>query len=375
VNEIIDGLSNNQSLRCINLEFRGKIKSASYGFATSIIDSLREKKLGTIEKFQFQISCLYHGGLNRFPMFPRIHALGQQMPNLKSLSISISGLEFDPVAQSTEHTVEAAGLTSSLRELRMAKFNDQGLNELNSYILRNSSLRVLHLDRQRVSSGLLLSFFNGIRNAKYLESITLNSVITDDAVMESFCNWITSNQSLKALTVTGCEDISSVGWQSFATALASLDNLEDIDSISPNNVDLTDADLDTILNSFIAKPSLKRVSLSITTSAQLQVIANVLESPNCGMIELDIYFQNIGRREHERPTETLVNSLQMNSSLRTLKFSLWNGQTYFDWPSVSNLVCDTSSIDATIQSNHTLEFIYGPLSSIEVPIDIYKCFQ
>jgi hypothetical protein len=200
-------------------------------------------------------------------------------------------------------------------------------------------------------------------------------VVTDDAVMGSFCNWIASNQSLKALTVTGCKGISSVGWQSFATALASLDNLENIDSKSPNKVrvwDLTDADLDTILNSFIAKPSLKRVSLSITTSAQLQVIANVLESPNCGMIELDIYFQNIGRREHERPTETLVNSLQMNSSLRTLKFSLWNGQTYFDWPSVSNLVCDTSSIDATIQSNHTLEFIYGPLSSIEVPIDIYS---
>jgi hypothetical protein len=62
-----------------------------------------------------------------------------------------------------------------------------------------------------------------------LESIKLSEVIKGDAVIESFSNWITSTQSLKILKVSCCSGITSVGWQTFATALASLDNLEEID--------------------------------------------------------------------------------------------------------------------------------------------------
>jgi hypothetical protein len=73
------------------------------------------------------------------------------------------------------------------------------------------------------------SFFHAFQNAKYLESIKLSEVIKGDAVIESFSNWITSTQSLKILKVSCCSGITSVGWQTFATALASLDNLEEID--------------------------------------------------------------------------------------------------------------------------------------------------
>jgi hypothetical protein len=177
------------------------------------------------------------------------------------------------------------------------------------------------------------------------------------------------------LKVTGCGEISSVGWQPFATALALIDNIEDIDLVIASAA---------ILNAVIAKPSLKRVSLKLITIDQFQVIANVLESLNCGIIELDIEYtgdQSLGQLEREQLTQTLVNSLQRNTSLRTLKISYWQERFYqsdedelphFRWPSVSNLLCDTSSIDTTMQSNHTLESVYGPLNSNKVPINIYS---
>jgi NADH/NAD ratio-sensing transcriptional regulator Rex len=68
-----------------------------------------------------------------------------------------------------------------------------------------------------------------------------------------------SGQTLKILEIKHCSNITLVGWQSLATALASLDNLEDV-SIQfhlVNNED--DALLDSnssllLLNTFISEP-------------------------------------------------------------------------------------------------------------------------
>jgi hypothetical protein len=150
LDEIINGISNNQSITCLSLTL-----DASY-----VIDSLKKKHLDTIEKFQLKCS---DGGVIS------IHALGQQMPNLKSLTIC--GPVFYPVAQGTKET----GLISSLCELNinMAKVTSNDLRELSSFISGNSSSRALDLDGlsgQRVFPTLLLSFFNSIRKAKYFIS-------------------------------------------------------------------------------------------------------------------------------------------------------------------------------------------------------------
>lgn len=104
---------------------------------------------------------------------------------------------------------------------------------IGSLVSDNTSLRVLELifdgNDFGVSPSLSLSFFNAIRNASYFESIRVNGFITSDAVMESFYNWITSNQMLNTLKVSIFSNISSVGWQSFASAPSSLDRLEDIE--------------------------------------------------------------------------------------------------------------------------------------------------
>jgi hypothetical protein len=361
---IFSGLSNNKSVECLKLNFGEKDTS-------HIIDLLQHHQLSSVEKFKLVG--------NDTIIFPPLHTIGHQLPNIKSLSLE--NIEIGAVAREIGHRVEPS-FTSALRELIISFGEAEDLHELSSYISGNSSIRVLDLADcgQEVSSASWVAFFDSVRSSKYLESIKINYVITSDAVMESFSSWITLMQSLKALTVEYCNNVTFVGRQSLANALASLDISEDIDIRiyqGDDDEDLPEMDLDPILNTFITKPTLKRVSIDLTMFAQLQVIANVLESPNCSITEMEIGYHdrrnpNTGQFERERLTQTLVNSLQRNSSLRTLNFHIWNGLFRFDWPSVSNLLCDTSNIDATIQSNHTLESIISsnPSHIRPVPIDV-----
>jgi hypothetical protein len=82
------------------------------------------------------------------------------------------------------------------------------------------------------------------------------------------------------------------------------------------------------------------------------------------MTKLDLLSQHSNNSlDREQLNRTLINSLQRNASLRILRFGLWNGlwddqYVNFDWSSVSNLLCDTSGIDATSRSNHKLESIF-----------------
>jgi hypothetical protein len=160
--------------------------------------------------------------------------------------------------------------------------SEDDLHELSSYISSNSLLSVVVLKVSNIYmefeyySALWLSLFDSIRNAKYLDSIKVHNVIRGDAVMESFSNWIMSTQSLKILKVSGCSGITSFGLQSFATAIASLDNLEEIyiKIIGYRGIDANSGTI--LLIDIIAKQSLKIVRLALTTFAQLQLIANMI---------------------------------------------------------------------------------------------------
>jgi hypothetical protein len=137
--EIINALSNNRSIRYLCLDLKER------SCARHVIDLLGKKQFSTIEKLR--LSC-YNIMINKCAP---LHSFGHQMPNLKSLLIS--GLDFDSVVQGTNYNVET-GLTSSLRELSMPQLSSNDLNELSSYISGNSSLRVLDLYGERVSSAL-----------------------------------------------------------------------------------------------------------------------------------------------------------------------------------------------------------------------------
>jgi hypothetical protein len=362
VGEIINGLSNNQSLKCL------KLIGLDEKLATCFIDSMRHLRHSALETIYISGGCRDRDTIK----FPSLHAFVQQMPNVKSLSLYNFGA--DRNVQEANNSIEPS-VTSALRELSMERMRrGEKLYQLSSFILNNTSLRVLVLDSRDVSSASQVTFFDTVRHAKYLESIRIKA-LWKDVMIESFSNWVVSTRTLKVLEISLYNNISSVGQQLFAAALASLENLEDIKLDEDALRDSEAAML--LLNAFIAKPTLKKVSLISRTGAQLQVILNTIGSPTCGITEMKIGYCNprggTEERIHEQAAheQTLANSLQSNASLRILEFHVLCGRRVVHWPSFADIFCNTSSIDATFRSNHVLESL-SLCHAKDMPFDIYN---
>ncbi|EJK48926.1 hypothetical protein THAOC_32239, partial [Thalassiosira oceanica] len=95
----------------------------------------------------------------------------------------------------------------------------------------------------------------------------------------------------------------------------------------------------------------------------LRVIAVSLANPECRLEELDLDQCNIGNDE----AATLAPSLRDNQRLARLSLAE-NNITKEGWNAFSSILCDTSSINATYNSNHTLRSLGG--YGVQVPHDI-----
>ena len=88
------------------------------------------------------------------------------------------------------------------------------------------------------------------------------------------------------------------------------------------------------------------------SNAGWQSISSLLESPSSNLEVLRLFFSGIGTDG----ALMLANSLGCNHKLKSL--SLYVDITTEVWPIFAKLVCDTTSINRTFQSNHTLTAIY-----------------
>jgi len=86
-------------------------------------------------------------------------------------------------------------------------------------------------------------------------------------------------------------------------------------------------------------------------------VANLLEAPGSKLVELDLGMNNIGDEGALVFAEALTN----NSTLKTLGLHD-NGITADGWTPFSKLLCDTSSVNNTHLSNHTLQSVCGESS-------------
>ena len=77
----------------------------------------------------------------------------------------------------------------------------------------------------------------------------------------------------------------------------------------------------------------------------------MLEDPNSNLHMLNLHDNNIG----DEWALGFANALANNRKLKTLDLSGRNGITAQGWSSFSKALCDTSSVNHTFLSNHTLE--------------------
>jgi hypothetical protein len=131
---------------------------------------------------------------------------------------------------------------------------------------------------------------------------------------------------------------------------------------------------DSLPRALMLNPRLRRVQLPVRTLGQLRIVASALESPNSSLEELSIRHEaGFGQ---PAPTNTEVTAillalaLQMNLTLKRLHYMYcgYPGGVNLDWPILLTLLCGTSSIEATINSNHTLELLSS--NETAVPLEI-----
>jgi len=92
------------------------------------------------------------------------------------------------------------------------------------------------------------------------------------------------------------------------------------------------------------------------TAAGLRSLSTLFQSENCSLKELHLERMNIG----DDGAAALAEGLVRNKSLNQLYFDVdVAGITEVGWSAFSKLLCDTSTINITYLSNHTLEWIGG----------------
>ena len=169
-------------------------------------------------------------------------------------------------------------------------------------------------------------------------------------------NFLLSNKSLISLKFTSNGKITIVGWYRLAAVLKSLQSvLENID-LSECNID--DKSFTCLANAPANNSMLQSLSLRFnikTTIAGWRTFSSsVLQNPYSSLEKLDIQ-----RLPVTGQTMTaFANDLANNSTIRELLISnLRNEEPDFAhvWESFSRIVCNTTSIMDTYQSNHTLQ--------------------
>jgi hypothetical protein len=190
--------------------------------------------------------------------------------------------------------------------------------------------------------------------------------------MEALSNCLVFNREVRVLKLGWYYSLTSVGWNYFASMLSCHTTIEDVD-VSGAGGNAMQTLADSLPRALMLNPRLRRVQLPVRTLGQLRIVASALESPNSSLEELAIDYQpGFGQ---PAPTNTEVTailalSLQMNSVLKRLhhKYRGYPGVVDLDWPILLTLLCGTSSIEATINSNHTLELLSS--NETAVPLEI-----
>ena len=233
-----------------------------------------------------------------------------------------------------------------------------------------------------------------------LEDLDINRMDIDDDEMAVLATGLVSLPSLKRLNLRGTS-IGDLGLQALVGGLVNC-NLEEID-LSDNilsvsglralgtlvgrtanmralclfRCSVTDEGLQSVVEGMVNCCSLKELYLSDNdsiTANGLASLSSLLQAVQCSLRVLFLHGINIG----DDGAEILANGLIGNTSLTELGFSQTDsGITARGWAAFSKLLCDTSSVNKTYLSNHTLERIggYGTPSDIVEVLKLNKSLK
>eukprot|EP00984_Skeletonema_dohrnii_P009307 scaffold3549_cov110-Skeletonema_dohrnii-CCMP3373.AAC.9 len=212
-------------------------------------------------------------------------------------------------------------------DLEQTNIDNDGVAVLVAGLARLPTLKKLDVACNRIGDLGLQALVGGLVNYCNIEHLRLSHNVFPASGLNSLVELVQRATSLKSLNICG------------------------------NAID--DEGLQGLVEGMTTRCSLTKLNLSNNnsiTAVGLRSLAPFFRSDNCCLEGLELWGVNFG----DEGAAALADGLKGNKSLTTLQFTSDGSDiTARSWAAFSKLLCDTSSVNNTYLSNHTLETIGG----------------
>ena len=179
-----------------------------------------------------------------------------------------------------------------------------------------------------------------------------NNDITD-AVMLPLVESLANNTILEELILNQCESVTTIGWSALSRVLGNPRSV--LKNLSLWGTSINDDAITAFANSLIDNGTLEELDLSQCNSVTpngWRALSRVLGSPHSCLGKLEVSYNSI----NDDIVSAYTNELSENEDSQLWSLALTDVDliTNAIWDPITNLLCNTSSIDATWSSNHTL---------------------
>jgi len=247
--------------------------------------------------------------------------------------------------------------------------SDEGLANLGRGLVGNRRLKLLSIESTDadISSTCWAEFLTqSIGNtASSLEELTLSGSYIGGVGLTALGNALLSNNKLRILMLDHIVDdlhpIGAQAWQSFFNPLQNSQSI--LEELSLVGNEFGDEVVPHLVDALISIDTLKGLNLYFNRCSRvgLQGISRLLQNPNSHLEELSIGQSDADDTDHNVAID-YSHALLNNTKLKQLLFCRGMEVTASGWDALADLLCNKSSIDGILDSNHTLEAVRGPRS-------------
>jgi hypothetical protein len=200
------------------------------------------------------------------------------------------------------------------------------------------------------------AFFRGVNSNRSIQKIFfVNMNLPVGEIFQSLNPFFKKNRSLSEIVVSNCA-FSVSGGCSRQLSLTLRDCNESLKCINFTDNQMGGEQSAEIIEAMSVHPQLEQLGMGGMNiegrNKNVLALANLLshEHPNSSLERLDVGYNNVG----DEGALVFANALTKNGKLKVLDLED-NGITAEGWSGFSKVLCDTSSINKTFLSNHTLQ--------------------
>eukprot|EP00984_Skeletonema_dohrnii_P014717 scaffold6228_cov144-Skeletonema_dohrnii-CCMP3373.AAC.7 len=305
---------------------------------------------------------------------------GWKSPSLKKLYIFADDIDDDGLQALADGMSNCYNLEDLLLGANDSVITVVGLRAL-SALLRSKKicLQWLSLGFMDIDGDGMTALADGLASLQSLKSLNLSFNDIGDEGLQALAASL-ANSDLEKLNVSCNGSFSDIGLRCLSDVLPTALNLKSLDLahnsingeglqalavgltkasslrwLDLGNNDIDDEALEVLVEGMENLCNIEKLRLSgnrITVSG-LSVLTPIFHRDySCSLKELDLDGMDIG----DEGAEVLAEGLRGNKSLTKLMFDCTD-VTDMGWAAFSRLLCDTSSVNNTYLSNHTLEVI------------------